>query len=144
MKTFSDFPLCPEGAFHSMIDRELTRTSRSGRPLLLVLFDISGCAPAETAGKVASMLSSSTREIDAKGWYADGAVLGVLCTEFGAINSADAAGEAIVNRLYGTLSALSEDRTVQIMAYTMPAGFAAREALPPPWMHDRGRKRRAT
>jgi hypothetical protein len=140
----TDLPLYPEAAFHNVIDRELTRTSRSGRSFLLMLVDISGCPSPEMARKVASVLSSSTREIDAKGWYAEGATLGILCTEFGSMNNIHAAGEVIVSRLYGRLSDFFEDDTPQIVPYTMAAGLTGREDLPQPWMHDGRRKHSAT
>jgi hypothetical protein len=48
------------------------------------------------------VLSSSTREIDVKGWYTDGAVMGILFTEFGAMhNAVDAASEAILGKQRG-------------------------------------------
>lgn len=140
----TDLPLSPEAAFHNVIDRELTRASRSGRPFLLMLFDISRCPSPEMARKVASVLSSSTREIDAKGWYAEGATLGILCTEFGSMNNIHAAGEAIVSRLYNRLSDFFEDNIPRIVPYTMAAGLAGREGLPQPWTHDGRRKHSAT
>jgi hypothetical protein len=91
-----------------------------------VLIDVSGSSEAPTI--IASVLSSSTREIDAKGWYAQGAVLGVLFTEFGGMRDAvDAAGEAIVGRLHGRLSGLLGDEAIQITAHTLPTGRSASE-----------------
>jgi len=136
----TDYPVCPEKVFHDMIGQEVRRTSRSGRPFLLVLLDLSVCASAEMTLKAASVLSCSTREIDAKGWYAQGATLGVLCTEFGSMSNVDAAGEAIAGRL----SDLFEDKALRIVPFTMPAARAGREGLPPPWVHDRGRTQNAT
>ena len=107
---YRDFPLCPETAFHDLVGRELRRTSRIGRPFLLVLFDIPGCTSAEMARKVGSVLSSSTRETDTKGWYAEGATVGMLCTEFGGANSINAAEEAIVGRLRQRLSGFCDGR----------------------------------
>jgi len=109
-----------------------------------MLFDISGCPSPEMTLKVASVLSSSIREIDAKGWYAEGATLGILCTEFGSMNNIHAAGEAIVSRLYNRLSGFFEGKTPRIVSYTMSAGLAGREGLPQPWTHDRRRKHSAT
>ena len=141
----TDFPFCPEEAFHDIIDREVARASRSGRPFLLLLIDVSGYGSGERlmvmAQQISSVLSSSTREIDAKGWYAEEAVLGILFTEFGSMRDAvDGAREAIVGRLYVTLSGFLEDEGIRIAPYTLPAGTAARQGLPPPWMYDRWRK----
>jgi hypothetical protein len=91
--------------------------------------------------KITSVLASSTRDTDVKGWYTDGAVMGILFTEFGKMhNAVDAACEAIVGRLYDSLSGFLSDEVIRIVLYTLPAGFAAREGLPLPLMYDRRRK----
>jgi hypothetical protein len=140
-----DVLVCPEEAFHNVIDREVARISRSGRPVLLVLIDISGYGSGERltimAQQITSVLASSTREIDVKGWYTDGAVMGILFTEFGNMhNAVDAAREAIIGRLYDSLSGFLADEVILIALYTLPAGFGAREGLPPPLMYDGRRK----
>jgi hypothetical protein len=141
----TDFPVCPEEAFRNVIDREVARTSRSGRPLLLVLIDVSGYGSDKRlmiiAQQITSVLASSTREIDAKGWHTDGAVMGILFTEFGNMhNAVDAAREAIIGRLYDSLSGFLADEVIRIALYTLPAGFGAREGLPPPLLYDGRRK----
>ena len=94
-------------AFQEVIHREVVRSSRSGSPLLLLLFDVSVWGSTEMTRKIISVLSSSTREIDVKGWYTDGAIMGILFTEFGRMhNAVDAAKEAIIGRLYGSLSGM--------------------------------------
>ena len=75
-----DCALYREQAFQEVIQREVARNMRSRRPSLLVLLDASVWVSAETAQKVALELSSSTREIDVKGWYTEGATLGILFT----------------------------------------------------------------
>ena len=141
----TDFLLCPEEAFHDVIDREVARTSRSARPFLLVLIDVSGYGSDERlmirAQRVASVLSSSTREIDTKGWYAEDALLGILFTEFGSMcDAVDGAREAIVGRLCDSLSGFLEHETIRIEPYTLPAGFATRDSPPLPLRYDRRRK----
>ena len=73
---------CKE-AFQEVIRREAVRSSRSGRSPLLLLFDVSVWESTQMTQKITSVLSSSTWEIDVKGWYTDGAVMGILFTEFG-------------------------------------------------------------
>jgi hypothetical protein len=54
-----------------------------------------------------------------KGWYTDGAIMGILFTEFGKIhNAVDAAREAIIGRLYGTLSGILSNEDVLRMKIT--------------------------
>jgi len=121
----SDSALHHAEAFQEVIHRETARSLRSGRAFLLVLIDVPRYGLGES--KIASVLSSSTREIDAKGWYAEGAVLGILFTEFGSMrDSIDAAGEAIVGRLSGLLG----DEATRIAPYRLPAGFATHETPP--------------
>lgn len=105
--------LCRQEAFEQLLDRETARSLRSGRPLLLALIDVSANGPDERltmARQIASVLIASTREIDQKGWYTEGAVIGILFTEFGSMHdSIDAAEKAIGGRLQGNLSSIFGD-----------------------------------
>jgi hypothetical protein len=118
---------CKE-AFQEVIRREAVRSSRSGRSPLLLLFDVSVWGQTEMTRKITSVLSSSTREIDVKGWYTDGAVMGILFTEFGTMhNAVDAAREAITGRLYGSLvGMLSNEDMLQMKITPYPL---SREAV---------------
>ncbi len=132
----TDSILYPQEAFEERLHRELARSLRSQRPFLLMLIDFSVCGPGEEltilAERIASVLSSSTRETDVKGWYAEGAVIGTLFTEFGSMRDAvDAAEKVIVGRLYEDLSTTvsAEDMLrVRIVSYALlakPAAFQA-------------------
>jgi len=106
-------------AFQEVIRREAVRSSRSGRSFLLLLFDVSVWESTEMSQKIISVFSSSTREIDVKGWYTDGAVMGILFTEFGRMhNAVDAAKEAIIGRLYGSLSGILSNEDMLRMKIT--------------------------
>jgi hypothetical protein len=106
-------------AFQEVIHREAVRSSRSGRSFLLLLFDVSVCGSTEMTQSIISVLSSSTREIDVKGWYKDGAIMGILFTELGRMhNSVDAASEAIIGRLYGSLSGILSNEDMLRMKIT--------------------------
>jgi hypothetical protein len=106
-------------AFQEVIHTEAVRSSRSGRSPLLLLFDVSVWGSTEMTRKITSVLSSSTREIDVKGWYTDGAVMGILFTEFGTMhNAVDAAREAIIGRLYDSLSRILSNEDVLRMKIT--------------------------
>jgi len=106
-------------AFQEVIRREAVRSSRSGRSFLLLLFDVSVWESTEMSQKIISVFSSSTREIDVKGWYTDGAVMGILFTEFGRMhNAVDAAREAIMGRLYDSLSGILSNEDILRMKIT--------------------------
>lgn len=72
-------------AFHNIIALERKRSERSRQPFQLVLVD-SGASLQNGHNKelllaVLGALSSSIRETDAAGWYAEGVVVGVMFTE---------------------------------------------------------------
>jgi len=117
-------PLCHEEAFQEVIRREAIRRTRSGTFPLLLLFDVAAWGSTEMTRKIASVLSSSTREIDVKGWYADGAIMGILFTELGRMqNAVDAAREAILARLRRNLSDIltNEDmRRMKVTSHLLP------------------------
>lgn len=77
--------ILPEETFHKTIALECKRTERSHNPVLLMLLDM-GEQDSDEAGdslllKTLEVLSSSTRETDAVGWYKDRAIVGVMFTE---------------------------------------------------------------
>jgi len=137
--------LMDAAAFQEAIHHETARALRSGRPALLVLIDVSAHGldemPTMTARQIAAVLASTTRETDVKGWYTEGALLGILCTELGDMrDSVDAAGETIVGRLDGSLSGLSGGKPMRITRYTLPASLVACESLPLPLTYHRREK----
>ena len=119
----ADYALYPKEAFQEVMHREAVRSSRSGRTPLLLLFDFSLWGSTKMTRKIISALSSSTREIDVKGWYTDGAIMGILFTELGGMqNAVDAARKVIIGRLYGSLSAImsNEDMLrIKITSYPL-------------------------
>ncbi len=131
----SGYALHDMGTFHEAIQRENFRSLRSGASFLLVLVDVSGHGSGETppasVEQISAVLSSSTREIDAKGWYIEGEVLGILFSEFGSMHdSIDAAAPVILGRLHDSLSGMIGEEEIRIAPYTMPAGVAVGEARP--------------
>jgi len=77
-----------EKAFHRMILSERRRTERSHKPFLVMLLDKGDETPAGNQqnglGKIVDVLSLSTRETDAVGWYKNNLVVGVMFTEIDA------------------------------------------------------------
>jgi exopolysaccharide biosynthesis polyprenyl glycosylphosphotransferase len=93
-------------AFHRMIALERKRTERSRKPFLLVLLDTGArlaCARSEKLLlDVLAALKDSTRETDLAGWYATGAVVGVMFTEIVVDERTSIVG-TIMNRVSGGL-----------------------------------------
>jgi exopolysaccharide biosynthesis polyprenyl glycosylphosphotransferase len=77
--------ILPQEAFHKMITIERKRTERSRKPFLLMLLDTGTELPSDKNSRllvdVLNALAVSTRETDVTGWYATGAVVGVMYTE---------------------------------------------------------------
>jgi lipopolysaccharide/colanic/teichoic acid biosynthesis glycosyltransferase len=77
----SAFGLLAEEYFKEMLSMERKRTERSGRPFILLLLGVGEVYSKEgDIGKVSSLLSSSTRQTDIKGWYRHGSAVGVIFT----------------------------------------------------------------
>lgn len=100
-----------EDLFLKMLRLELRRIERSGRGFVLMLIDsgslLTGNGKAEALGKLARVLSQSTRETDIRGWYSD-SVLGVIFTEIDA------------SARQSTVDAISS-RTERLLSSTLPA-----------------------
>jgi lipopolysaccharide/colanic/teichoic acid biosynthesis glycosyltransferase len=72
--------------FLKLLCLERKRAERSGRRFVLMLLDpgkLLQSAKARTMQNVMLAISQSTRDTDLKGWYKDGAVVGVIFTEVG-------------------------------------------------------------
>jgi lipopolysaccharide/colanic/teichoic acid biosynthesis glycosyltransferase len=95
---------------------EQKRTERSRRRFVLMLLESGGSMTGNQATfeKVLNALSSSTRETDVKGWYRDGAVVGVIFTEI-APDEGRMVAEALLVKIRAALSrALTKDQANQI------------------------------
>lgn len=94
--------LYPEEYFSGAILLERKRTDRSGRPFTLLLIDLSesGVNESDRPG-CSGALASCTRDIDVKGWYATGRVLGVILPDTGGIAAANCVAAKIRQALAG-------------------------------------------
>lgn len=72
-----------EDAFLEVLRLERKRTERSGKPFLLMLLGVGGITKGknELLGEAASALFAAAREVDPKGWYEHGSLMGVIFTE---------------------------------------------------------------
>lgn len=123
-----------EDYFNELLRIERKRTERSKNPFLLVLVDVSGSIWAERdylLRNVSSVLFSSTREIDVKGWYKHNTVVGILFTELtGAGESASAASNNILRKLRNKLSETIEERylkQINISSHIFPEDGESKE-----------------
>lgn len=111
-----------EEYFSELLTYERKRTERSRRPFLLMLMDIDGFPSNNgkegTVKKIASVLFSSTREIDVKGWYKKGSVIGVLFTELNGIDKASLR-EKVYSKLYSVLE-MQQVRKIETTFYAFP------------------------
>jgi exopolysaccharide biosynthesis polyprenyl glycosylphosphotransferase len=76
--------------FHQVLYLERKRRERSRRPMYLLLIDVMRIPEEEQDAAVrtiAPLLASLTREIDLKGWYSEGRVIGVIFTEVNSFDS---------------------------------------------------------
>jgi lipopolysaccharide/colanic/teichoic acid biosynthesis glycosyltransferase len=116
--------LNPE-AFRRMIALERKRSERSRKPFVLLLLDMGDRPSAKSGkilGKISSVLSTSTRDIDVTGWYEDDCVVGVMFTEIAAEDSTSIPG-TIITRVTDTLRnnlALEQFNRVRISFHVFP------------------------
>jgi len=83
----TSFTLVAEEHFRKILSIERKRMERSGQPFVLMLVHTGKALQAE-GGRIilkgiTKALSASTRETDLGGWYKNGSVVGVICTEIG-------------------------------------------------------------
>ncbi|MDG5816866.1 sugar transferase [Chitinispirillales bacterium ANBcel5] len=83
-----------EKQFRTMLIFERKRTERSHKPVLLILLDVSKLYEFKDirftemlkVKRVIQALIEFTRDVDIRGWYTHGTVIGILCTEFDGIS----------------------------------------------------------
>lgn len=97
-----------EDTFQKILCWERKRAERSCRRFLLMLVNMEALCmqkpEGRTAREIESILSQSTRETDATGWYSHRAILGVIFTELGH-GSVEAFAELIRSRMSRSLEA---------------------------------------
>lgn len=89
-----------ESEFQRLLEEERRRSERSGRPIVLVRVQMGEAAAAET---LLGVICDALRETDWIAWHEAGAAMGIICTETGKSNGAEA-GAAISKRLGEILS----------------------------------------
>jgi lipopolysaccharide/colanic/teichoic acid biosynthesis glycosyltransferase len=93
----------PSKAFARMLFLERKRAERSGRCAVLMLMESKSVARAGSGqnllGKVLEALSRYTRDTDAKGWYKQDSVIGVIFTELGAGADGRSTAQALLTKV---------------------------------------------
>lgn len=124
MKSTDDITFSPGGTYYSeeyfqrMLILERKRSSQSGKPFMLILLDIGKLLKGnekekETVfQKLNSVLKSSTREIDIKGWYTQDSIIGIICQDVTKVASDsvhDKLYDALIKGCYFSLNAKKTD-----------------------------------
>lgn len=111
--------LLAENFFVKMLHVEQKRTERSRRRFILMLLDCSALLTednrAETIENILFALLSVTRETDIKGWYKDGAVVGVIFTEVAPAEETTAV-TVLLGKVAGALSDALTDPLAKLVA----------------------------
>jgi lipopolysaccharide/colanic/teichoic acid biosynthesis glycosyltransferase len=121
-----------EGYFVERLMLERQRTERSKKSFLMMLLDIDKYTESgkkEIKRKLGSILFSSTRETDLKGWYKNNSVIGVLFTEIGDIER-----ETFRNKILKTLCEelnLEDAKNIKISFHFFPENPDEQNGNPP-------------
>jgi hypothetical protein len=91
MESIKKLSLSPENSYSSeeyfqrMLILERMKSQKTGKPFLLILLDVKKLTQGKKAEKafvmrrLISVLDSSTRDIDIKGWYMIDSIIGIIC-----------------------------------------------------------------
>jgi lipopolysaccharide/colanic/teichoic acid biosynthesis glycosyltransferase len=103
----TDSVFLTQEAFVARLRMEQRRTERSRRPFVLMLLESETLFKSNrkpvVCDQVLTVLSSSLRETDVKGWHENGCSLGIIFTEIGSTDDR-MIGTTLVNKVRGLLS----------------------------------------
>ena len=104
-----DMNLHPEKFFLNFLHLERKRSERSRRPFMLVVIGLNGFLKTaerrEVIKDITSVLSSTTRDIDMKGWYKHNESIGIIFNEISAnIQSFQTDQQHTLNKVWGNLT----------------------------------------
>ncbi len=100
-------------AFSRRLHLEQRRTERSRRPFILMLMEAGADADANMWQRVQSVVNSSIRETDVRGWYHQDSVFGVIFTEIG--TELESIRKVLLDKLSAALlNRLSDQQAAQI------------------------------
>ena len=117
--------LLPSHIFLNLLCLERKRTERSGRRFVLMLLEsvevLKSCGQTESIAEIMSALSRSIRDTDIRGWYAEGAIIGVIFTEVGTEEASvvKLLSTRVHEELFDVLSA-KEAREIRLSFHVFP------------------------
>ena len=131
----TNLTLVPEELFRKMLSIERKRTERSRQRFVLMLLHL-GRVLQDKEGKIiltgiTKALSASIRETDLHGWYNDGSVVGVICTEIGA-GEVGSILSALRSRVGGAIRKkleLAQMNEIHISFYVFPDDFGVEQGV---------------
>lgn len=143
-----DSSFLSEEALTLRLHSEQRRTERSRRPFIFMLLEADGLlkddSKHEVCRQIVSLFSKSIRDTDIRGWYKEGASIGVIFTEIG---SADArsVGNALLLKIRGLLEidlTVKQAGQIHLSVYVFPEDWnkengSARATLYPKSAHER-------
>lgn len=128
-----DAALLPEPMFKKMLAFEKSRSKYSGRRFVLMLVDVHHLLNAKDGDAIREAISNAIavglRITDMKGWYQEGKVVGVLCTEIGFGNIdfiLDTLHKKVTTLLQKHLTA-EQMSAVQLSFEVLPGGLGVEE-----------------
>lgn len=101
-----DCGIYSERYFNEILRLERKRTERSGRPFILVLLDVSEYGEIAGRGRfteISKAICSLTRDIDVKGWYSSGRIIGLILLETSGSPAAKRVGEKLKSEIVRAL-----------------------------------------
>jgi hypothetical protein len=129
-----------EEYFQRMLILERKRSKESGRPFMLILLDIGkllkGNEKEKTVvfQKLVSVLDTSTREIDVKGWYTQDSIIGIICQDVqkdGNDPVIDKLHDTLVKGCYFSLNAKKTDAIKMLRLFYPDLQEKSRSGLKP-------------
>lgn len=127
-----DFGLYVEDYFNERLCFERKRTERSQNPFLIMLLNIERLQDnkSEITGELTSILFSSTRETDIKGWYKYDAIIGVIFTEMNGLDK-ETIKHKILQNMYQNLS-VEQMKKIEISFHLFPEKDNEKKSNRPP------------
>jgi exopolysaccharide biosynthesis polyprenyl glycosylphosphotransferase len=127
---FQDEAIYPEVYFHHVLTCERKRTERSHRPFLLMLAEIQNFPENDPDGdeglykRIVKAITLGSRDIDFKGWYVEGQVMGVIFTELNGTDIPAALNQIAERVRAGFQECLSqtEYRSIDLSFHVYPEG----------------------
>jgi lipopolysaccharide/colanic/teichoic acid biosynthesis glycosyltransferase len=132
-----DMNLYPERFFVNFLQLERKRSERSRRPFMLVVIGLEGFPKTverrEIIKDITKILSTTTRDIDMKGWYRQNESIGIIFNEI-STNSFQTDQQHTLNKVWGNLTeylGLARFDRLEISYQIFPGDFVSLPKVKP-------------